>query len=57
MVLQEIDADYIDHDTLVRLLQRKFGSNYSLGQRFGKWVVDIPERISKYEIERAQEED
>jgi len=55
MVTQEIDADYIDRDALVQLLMRRFGPDYSISQRFGKWIVTIPEFISKREIEDAQE--
>jgi hypothetical protein len=29
MVQQEIDADYITREKLVKLLQKKFGNNYS----------------------------
>jgi len=29
MVLQEIDADYIGRDKLVKLLNKKFGKDYS----------------------------
>jgi hypothetical protein len=50
MVLQEVDADYISRSALITLLRRKFGSNYTIKQRGGKWVLEIPDYLSDVKI-------